>query len=196
MNAWKVLGAAVLSFSVGALALPGEAAAGKGPVRKSDVRAKLDPDPCCIAVSPDAEGKATKMTWKRNGVAERHDLKVKVEIPLGTAGLADPTAAEAADVRVVFSNADGAYAECALAFTGVEGEDEDELEAAVAEYKTIVFLRPRRGVPRLHEVHGACDVNLAEDGVQPGMPDVNADDTASVTVNGIEVLGGSFSAKK
>jgi hypothetical protein len=194
---WRV-GVVAAGAAMSVLALCGGAVAGgKGPVKKSDVQADLVPP--AGADPSEAEGDARQMSWKRGDVLDHADLKLKVSLPIGTAGLTTDNAA-AADVKVVLDQGGVVYAECHLKFDGVEQEaDEEEAEAAKAEYKAIVFLRTRKGGYQLQEVKGTCDVDTT-DAVLAGMPSIAVGDHATVSVDTgggpTDVLEGTFVAKK
>jgi hypothetical protein len=195
---WK-LGAVVVGVAAMVLALVGDAAAaGKGPVRKGDVRAVLE----AVEESPmpDAEGQAKKFTWRRGDVVDRQHLKIQFQAPVGEGGLADAAAAAAAEVHALFNHpGEDPHADCVLAFTGLETEVEDVdgtlVEASVAEYKTIVFLRTRRGTAVLQEVKGSCTVGLGTEDEHAGMPEVLEGDEVTITVDGADVAAGAFAKK-
>jgi hypothetical protein len=185
------LGCAVATLGItadGALAKKG------GKETKTDVRARLHA--CCSDPLLDAHGHVKHRTRSLGDQLTRDRVQAKAEFGLGELGL-DGTTAPAADVRAVFSRDGAPYAECAMVFDGLQPEDDDDpdLEAL---YKVDVEWRADRG---LRERKGTCDVDLATDGVQTGVPAVQAGDTVSVfaTVGAgaeLEVLQGTAFQKK
>jgi hypothetical protein len=183
-----VLGCAVATLGVADAALAKKG----GRETKTDVRARLQP--CCSEPLVDGHGHVKHRTRLRADEVTRDRLQVKAEFGPEDLGL-DETTAPLADVRAVFSRDGAPYAECVLVFDGIEAEDGDDADLE-ALYKADVEWRAGRG---LRERKGTCDVDLLTEGVQAGVPAVQAGDHVSITVGaepGLPVLEGTAFQKK
>lgn len=143
-------------------------------------------------------GKARRETKnKDNKLKESFTAKIEIPLPNVTLQLADASAARAADVNVVLSRAGTAYAACTLGLDEIEFQEDDDDSLLEAEYKVTVEREIRRGqLKRFRSKHGVCDVDLATDGVQTGLPDVVAGDTVTVTMTvggaAVQIASGQF----
>ena len=179
---------AALTLVGSTLAVPSQSGAGNGG-GKIDVRAKLEP--CCNAPEPEAEGKAKRRAVTKNGSILIDQFRASVEIPIPSLGLGitDPTTA---DIRLTLSRAGLDYAVCFLVL--------DENQGTSAEFQVRVISIPKKGTAIVRQIKGQCDIDLAQGNVQPGVPDVQDGDVAtlsavnSATSTSIDFLQGAFSA--
>ena len=150
---------------------------------------KTDLDPCCAAPADDNGGSAEYKKQVANGTTtkqERFRAQARIELPSAALGLATVADAEAADVRVILTRASVDYAECSLVM--VDTDQETELEDGELVVKTeaefLVDVRNilRKGSLLPRNLVGACDTDLATPGIQDGVPVVQADDVATVTL--------------
>lgn len=152
---------------------------GGGSKVKLEVRAELEPFDG--SPEPDAEGKARhkKETRTKNGVTtiKKDEFKATVEFPVPSLGLgiADEAAAEDAEVLLILSRGSSDFATCLMEF--------DEVEDDEAEFK--VDVRRRKGT--LRERKGTCGESV---------PDAQAGDVATATLNGTPFLRGTFVCHK
>lgn len=136
------------------------------------VRFRTALEPCCGEPEPNAEGKAERRIQTKKGEVWKDRFKGQVEIPIPSPGLgiSSPEEAVAADMRLILSRAGTPYAECVLALA------EDEEDEGEAEYRVDVEWRVKKGVPILRQKKGTCNIDLATEGAQAGVPDVRAGD--------------------
>jgi hypothetical protein len=137
------------------------------------------------AVQPGARGEVKLQSQTR---ATRFEAEVKIPVPGDALSLADRTAAENATLTLTLSHAGGApYAECDFDLAKIKSKKNS---GRTAEYK--IKINDRRG--NLQERFGTCDIDPSTTGVQPGIPAVQAGDTAEVAIdtNGLVFLGGAF----
>ena len=141
---------------------------GTGTVAGSEIRiaAKLVPT---VGQDQTFEGRAARRTQ-----GTREEFEARVEVPLSALGETDP-----ADIHPDLVLAGAIH--CAMVF------DQVETVLGIAEYK--VSVRSRNGVTSNRA--GACGLP----GTPPAFPNVNAGDSASVTIAG-ETLQGVFAAKR
>lgn len=157
-----------------------DAKKGGGSKVKLEVRAELEPfgSP---APEPDAEGKARhkKETRTKNDVMtiKKDEFKAAVEFPVPSPGLeiADEAAAEDAEVLLILSRGGVDFATCLMEF--------DEVEDDEAEFKVDVRIRK----DTLRERKGTCGGSV---------PDAQAGDVATATLNGTPFLQGTFICHK
>jgi len=194
-----------LTLSLCCLAAVSQADPGhKGKKSQSTLKASLTP--CCEdpVLEPEAEGRAKRTTQFKKGNVQKDTFTAEVTVPVPSTGLgiADQAAAEAADIRLVLSRGGTDYAECLLEIDqGENDEDEGESEAT---YQVDVQLQVKKSGPVLKEEQGTCDVDLGTDGVQPGVPDVQAGDVATAVVvvdptdrtKDLPFVDGTFAQKK
>ncbi len=154
-------------------------AKGGGPGTEN-ARVEAELVPCCGNPEPEAKGEARRKTQSKSGVVKSDTFRAKVEIPLPSVGLGitDPTTA---DIRLALSRAGlGDYAECFLEF-----DDDDQAmsdgDTEEAEFGLKIRLVMKKGTPVLRSMKGQCII--AQTG-QPGVPDVQAGDVA--TVNSVD----------
>jgi hypothetical protein len=191
-----------------------------------DLRLQTRLEPCCVAAASRVEGQAERRLRDRNGdtIPERDRFKVTVEIPLPTPelGLTTPEQASSADVRVILSRGHSPYAECFLRLDGVVddsgnqslhssgdddsghdiGDDNGTDSTARAQYKLDLELLQAKGVKRLRQKKGTCDIDLTTEGRQSGMPNIQPGDVALATIvtnpadpaTDIDFLEGTFDA--
>jgi len=111
---------------------------------------------------------------------------ISVDMPVNGVAIDETTAAEA-DVRVVFSGyEDGRpYAECLYEFDGFN---------PVGEIVSAHYTLKIRQIDDQIMTHAGivCDIDYAEEGIQKGVPVIEAGDTAVGLINGIDALQGTF----
>ena len=164
-----------VKVAVAVLALTSFLAAPSVGLAKSGVDLRAELTPCCGDPEPQAEGKKAefKTQTKNSGNTGVANLRIEVEIPIPSAGLGitDPAAA---DIRVVFSRGGvGDYAECFM----VLDEDEDDK----AKFELRIQQLSQNGTTIIKKAVGQCDIDLATDGVQSGVPGVLDGDLATVS---------------
>ena len=156
----------------------------------TDLRADLVP--CCNNPEPNADGEAERKTQSKSGTLKSDAFKADVEFPVPSAGLGitDPTTA---DIRLVLSRGGKDYAECFLALdddsdnlkstasSGNNNDGNDDDDGDEVEFKVSIQLKVKQGTPVLTQKEGQCDIDLTMTGVQPGVPDVQVDDVATVS---------------
>jgi hypothetical protein len=178
--------AAVIGLLAAALAWPDAGGAHDRGPRPVKTQVQTDLAPCCGDVEPAAEGRAGRITTVSGDVTQRDRFRVKVTVPVPSTGLgiADEAAARAVEVHVVLSHSGVDYADCTLGVLDVESEDEEGAVTMQAEYGVDVTQSLRHGNPVVKAQHGQCDVDLDTEGVQSGVPAVEANDVAVVYVVG------------
>lgn len=170
-----------LVFAAAAVAAPGNG-------KSSKVKLEAELAPCCGDPEPEAEGESdySKQILKGLIKQERFEAKVKIPVPSAGLGIADETGAANADIRIRLSDGIGTYAVCYLDFVELEQETEEEDGVFVTETEAVYKVDVRRqllknGTYRLHEVHGMCDIDTLNAGVQNGVPAVESGDMATAT---------------
>jgi len=146
-------------------------------------------EPCALCPEPEAEGDGKFILKTQAGLVKDKTFTGKVELPIpNTLGIIDATTAQSAVVHLILSRLVlgvlTQYADCTLAFAEIEQELEDGVLETEVEYKVDVRLKKGAVVNK----KGSCVVN----GIVGGLPDVLAGDVATVFVNGVQILEGTF----
>ena len=190
--------AAALSLIASILVTPSVTWAKRGGSQSDQTKLVAELAPCCGNPEPHAEGKAARKTHSKDGSAAQDRFAARVEIPIPSTGLGitDPTTA---DIRLVLSRAGTDYAECFLVLDDNEDESgDDDAGGTSAEFVVKVGSKASSTGPVVKQIKGQCDIDLATADVQPGVPDVQAGDVATVrVVNGsssVDFLQGTFAA--
>ena len=175
-------------------AASGSSSGSKGKSGNAQYKYEADMEPTIVApgtapVAPDAEGEAKyrKQIQKGTIKTERFEATVKIPIPSPTLGITDEGSAKNADIQVLLSSATApttAYAACALDFTEIDSELEDDSTKTYAVYKVDVRKELRNSSYRQRQIHGACDINPATTQIDNGTPaPVENDIATAVLVN-------------
>lgn len=131
-------------------------------------------------------------TTKEKGEKTRDRLQAKVIIPLPSVVplVATPQDAQELEVRLVLSREGTAYAHCLLPLQNV-GEEKEGLRKA----RYVLHLEQKIQHHEVREVNhkgGSCDLDLAQEGIQEGIPRPVAGDTIDVDADGSVFLHGQF----
>ena len=144
--------------------------------------------PCCGNPEPAASGVAQSNTLSKPGVGTANIFSSTVTLPKQSSSISS------ADIRVVLSRASQNYAECSLIPVPIETDSNDEPNTQTF-LVSIVKVVTNSGTIFL-QLAGKCDVDLATDGIQPGIPPVLTGDVATAVsvVNSVPTnfLSGTF----
>jgi len=117
---------------------------------------------------------AAKLEYKvKKGLAQ-FKASLKLALPSAETGIVDQATAEDAVITVTFLNGTAPYAQCEFGF------DRITPEAVSAKYAIAVKQVNRKGTISTRQNKGSCDVDLATDGVQVGVPPVQSGDEAVI----------------
>ena len=117
------------------------------------------------------------MDYRSKNSETRLQVNVKVPLPSTLPALADRAAAESALLEIGFARAGTEYAVCSFSID----DDSDGAENPLRpEFK--VDIKLKRTNLRLKK--GACDTDLAIDGIQSGIPSPVEGDTIAVRIEG------------
>jgi hypothetical protein len=114
--------------------------------------------------------------------------RVDVPLPSTLPAIADGTAAASANLIEVFSRAGVPFAQCTLAFQAAEEEE----GATTAHFRVDIQSNTKGTKVRLKAKKGSCDTDLVTEGVQSGLPAVQAGDTVSVQIVGADLVATEF----
>ncbi len=137
-----------------------------------------DLTPCCDGFAIDAKGTMlAKTTYSTAGKAfTNFTINTKVAVPNEVEGFQDILDVFDADVRVQFARKGvGIFAECLLVFDGLEPDkpgDPESSAVATAQYALKMVVRHGQVLP----VNGVCDIDLAQPGIQAGIPEMQFND--------------------
>ncbi len=113
-----------------------------------------------------------KLEYKvKKGLAE-FKAGLKLALPSTATGIVDQTTAEDAVITATLSNGGVAYAECTFGF--------DRVKPKTAQFAIALKEVSRKGTVSVRQNKGSCDIDLATDGVQAGMPLVTQGDLAVI----------------
>jgi hypothetical protein len=197
--------ATTLCLTVATCTLVGVSFAGSKtskPVKQTEFRAKLEP--CCGEPELDATGKAKRRIQAPNSKKQKEEFDGKITIPVPGLGITDEATAMEADLRLLLSREDTPYAECLLEFDEFETEEDEGESHSEAEYTVNVRSQMRKGIALQQARKGTCDTDLGTEGIQLGVPDVQAGDVITATLvvdpedrsQDIFFLEGTFAKKK
>lgn len=140
----------------------------------------------------DTQGKGrVHWTSKEKGEKTRDRLQAKVVIPVpSTVPLVGTEQdAQQLQIRLVLSHEGAAYAQCFLNSLKVDEETEESREAR---YHLHVEQKVHHGTIKSVIHRGSCDIDLAQDGIQDGIPRPVAGDMLDVDAGGAVFLHGQF----
>lgn len=125
-------------------------------------------------VVTEASGKI-KYQVKNKQQRRRFMGKVKIPLPSALPAIADEAGAQSADIRLEISRADVPVALCYLVLANL-GDDDDSEESLQAVYKVDVETRVKNGQSKDKIRKGSCDIDLATEAVQSGVPELQDGD--------------------
>jgi hypothetical protein len=173
----------ICAFYVGTQ--PAFASEGKGPAAHQPNPKSSKPVTLRARLAPVADYTGTARgqfrSWKHVQKKSRSDEKFNVNIhfalPDAALGLADAAAATGADIRLDIARADVVIAECLFDYNAAEENAATEAVFQIAIDRTV-----RRAAERLRARKGGCDIDMALDGIQAGLPVVQKDDVLRVII--------------
>ena len=130
-----------------------------------------------------------KQKSKRGVVIEdKFTGSLKLTVPTLSVGVSSNDDATAADVVLTLSRANAAYAECSLDFDSLKRTR----AGYKAEYKVSIEEKLKKGVLTSKVKKGSCDIDLATDGIQSDLPNLQNGDSFIIEINGVSVISGSL----
>lgn len=152
---------------------------------KRSIKAKLLP---VAETNTQAKGKLELKVEKAkaNRGEARFKSAVKIPVPSTIPAVASEADLAGLELTLVLSRAGVDYASCTFQFDSVHV---DSASGIRGEYKIDIKSKSRNGNVRLRAKKGSCDIDLAADGQQAGVPAIQSGDVASVKdANGVAFL--------